>query len=161
MTRISPFILFFVAVCACLPVTANDVYVYKTGDYTPVLQLQNIRSIVVSSSKITVKTNYNTSQEVALIDFDYLRFYKTPVPTGIKSAKGQGANFLFDGKNINVQSKTTIKAVELIGSNGATVAKIQPGSKTFTYKLDELPKGVYLVKMTASDGTTSVEKIVK
>lgn len=65
--------------------SAKDVYVYSTGIYTPVLHMQEMQCITFGEEGIEVTDVNGSSQSVSYENFDYFRFYPTPVPTGIQA----------------------------------------------------------------------------
>lgn len=148
------------ALFSAFSASAENVYVYKTGDYTPAIQMENVRSIAFTSTKLTLNGKDGTKQEAALSDINYFRLYKTPVPSAVKSAQSLGVQFSFDGNNVKVQSEKEVESATLIAANGAVIAKIEPNKTSFTYQLNHLTKGIYLMKIQVS-GESFVEKIIK
>lgn len=140
--------------------SAENIYVYKTGNYTPVIQMENVRSIAFTSTKLTLNGTNGSKEEVALSDINYFRLYKTPVPSAIKNAQTLGVKFSFDGNNVKVQSEKEVESAALIGANGTVIAKIEPKATSFTYQLSQLTKGMYLMKIQVG-GESFVEKIIK
>ena len=65
----------------------------------------------------------------------------------------------FDGKNISIQSEDKLKYIEFISSNGSTLAKFSPTTKTIKYPISSLPKGLFIVKAVGRDNTCT-KKII-
>lgn len=141
------------------PIYATDIYVYNSGNYTPITIVQNIRKISITSSGIDIETTTYETSHIALTDFSYFRFYPTPIPAGITSTKNESTTIDFDGKNISIQSDDKLKYIEFISSNGSTLAKFSPTTKTIKYSISSLPKGLFIVKAVGRDKTCT-KKII-
>ncbi|ESU20259.1 extracellular ribonuclease [Flavobacterium enshiense DK69] len=62
---------------------------------------------------------------------------------------------------INIVSEAELNEIQLINSNGQIIQYIKkPASIQNTYRLDNLPKGFYLVKLSSENNKTITKKIV-
>ena len=67
-------------------VKAQDVYVYTTGNYTPVAVSKQVSSIIFGSTALTLRSSDGSTSSVPYELFSYFRFYQTPIPLSIQSA---------------------------------------------------------------------------
>lgn len=139
---------------------ANDIYVYATGNYTPVKTAAGIRSIVYRGSGIQINTKDGKSDEVAYTDFDYFRFYATPIPTSIKQASAGEASIEYAGGRLSIQTRQAIGRVDVISASGEILAQLKPNATSASYDASALPAGPLLVRVVAGD-KTYVRKIIK
>lgn len=123
-------ILALLAISAHL--SAQDVFVYPQGDYTPVLHMQNVQRISFGEQGIEVQDRQGAVQSVSYEAFDYFRFYSTPVPTGIQAPQQQSHPSIFSLTGVYQGQGNT----------------------------NQLPAGIYLVKQS-ENGRESVKKILK
>ena len=66
----------FLLICVGMAVCAYsyDVYVYVTGNYTPLKVAKNISSIAFGQNTVTIKGTDGTSSELSYDAFNYFRF---------------------------------------------------------------------------------------
>lgn len=155
-----PAILVLTAVLLPIRAFATSVYVYKTGNYTPIQITYNIHSICFSSDSMTIVTESQKSNMVSYADFDYFRFYKTQVPTGVEKVESDDLALLFNGETLTLQSPTPMEQVEVYSVSGITLDTFNPGESTFNYSVASLPAGIYFIKVI-TDGNAIVKKINK
>lgn len=141
-------------------VSAHDIYVYTTGNYTPVQTVRNIRSIVVSTTGIQINGNDGSSANLEYADFDYFRFYATPLPAGIKRATADEATIDARGDVLSIQVCNDVNRVDIVSTSGVVLARLTPGTRSLNYNMSALPKGILIVKVVAGD-KTYVKKILK
>lgn len=141
-------------------IKATDLYVYHSGNYTPVGTMLNAHKITFSNDSIFILSEKHVTQKASFANFDYLRFYKTPIPTAIQNINGETASILFNGEQISIQSPLLIKRVELISASATLLQRLTPRSNSLTYSVSELSAGVYLIKVITADGVI-VKKIIK
>ncbi len=145
-----------------LPISsgARNVYAYKTGNYSPVFTSLSVQKIVFGASGLEVYTKYGKPSVVDFADFDYFRFYKTPVPVGLESISEDGLSIMFDGNNIRVESNAPVAAVSVYSVQGMLMVQKRPGTKSVVLPASSYMPGIYFVKV-ASDGKETVKKIIK
>jgi len=143
------------AVCAY----SYDVYVYVTGNYTPLKVAKNISSIAFGQNTVTIKGTDGTSSELSYDEFNYFRFYPTPIPASIKSVSTEEASIGFDGKCVAVKLQDKIDIVEVIDMSGQTVEKHTPNAESFNFDIADKTAGVYIVKVVAGE-KNYIKKIV-
>lgn len=141
-------------------IKATDLYVYHSGNYTPLGTMLNAHKITFSNDSIFILSEKNVTQKASFANFDYLRFYKTAIPTAIQNISDKTASILFDGQQIKIQSPALINGIELISASGTLLQRLTPRSNSLTYSVTELPAGVYLIKV-ATTGRVIVKKIIK
>lgn len=155
----------FLSLCSCLLVSAvgvqaNDVFVYTTGNYTPVASVKNLRSIVYGTNSVKLNAKDGSSVEVAYADFDYYRFYSTAIPTSIKPASLEEATIEYVDGNIEIATQRKVNRVEIISTAGEILAQLKPSATSLSYNAANLPAGTYLIKVVAGN-KTYVKKIIK
>lgn len=153
------------SICAILlagikGVEANDVFVYTTGSHTPVKTLKNLRSIVYGSNGIQLNAKDGSSEEVAYADFDYFRFFATPIPTYIRTAETDEASIVFANGKLKIQTRQAMERVDVISTAGEVLAQMKPESTYANYDIASLPAGTLLIKVVAGNNTY-VKKIIK
>lgn len=137
---------------------ANDVFVYTTGG-TSVKTVRNLRSIVYKSDGIQINTKDGKSEDVAYSDFDYFRFFATPMPTSIKTADASEASIECVKGKLYIQTRLMVERVDIISISGEILARLRPNATHVSYNTSVLPTGVLLIKVLAG-GKTYVKKIV-
>lgn len=145
---------------AAATAAANDIYVYATGSYTPVKTATGIRSIVYRDSGIQINTKDGKSDEVAYADFDYFRFFATPIPTGVKPAAAGEASIEYADGRLSIQTRRPIGRVDVISASGEILAQLKPNATSASYDASALPAGPLLVRVVAGENTY-VRKIIK
>jgi hypothetical protein len=151
----------FLLICVGMAVCAYsyDVYVYVTGNYTPLKVAKNISSIAFGQNTVTIKGTDGTSSELSYDAFNYFRFYPTPVPAGIKKVSRNEAAIGYDGKNVTVRLQGRIDVVELVDTSGHTINKYSPGTEAFSFDIANKAAGIYIVKVVAGE-KNYIKKIV-
>jgi hypothetical protein len=61
---------------------------------------------------------------------------------------------------LNIEAKSTMNQIELFDTNGRTILKNTLDSQTSSLNMENLATGMYLIKVTTNDGS-STQKIVK
>jgi len=139
---------------------ATDIYVYHSGNYAPLKTMFSTHKITFTEDSVILLSEKNVIQKASFADFDYLRFYKTPIPTAIQGVRSDLVSIVFDGRQIRVQSPSLINRIELISASGTLLQRLTPRSSSLTYTVTELPAGIYFVK-AATEGRVIVKKIIK
>lgn len=154
--------ILFIATMAIslLSAKATDVFVYDTIHVTPVNSMTHLHSIVVNSESLSFNSEDGSIQDMPFSSFNYFRFHRKDVPTGIKSAKRLGLEFSFDGSNINILGSDKVTSLQLYSSDGTLIGEIAPQSSDFTYDLSALAPGIYIVRLHTQKGEAN-EKISK
>ncbi len=149
-------------VSALLPISseARNVYAYATGNYSPVFTALNVQKIVFGTSGLEFYTKYGKPSAMDFADFDYFRFYKTPVPVGVESISEDGMSITFDGNNIRVESNSPVAVVSVYSAQGMLMVQKRPDAKTVVLPASSYMPGIYFVKV-ASEGKETVKKIIK
>ena len=149
-------LVFFLSVFLC--VKSQDVYVYNTGNYVPVSKMEMVSCIVFGNTGITVKAENGTNCEVSYEDFNYFRFYATPVPMSIKTVTAEETWIEMQGRRLDVKMKETISLVEMISLTGKIIRSYQPQSFNFNRNVD-VSAGVYFVRVV-SGGKNYMKKVI-
>ena len=143
-----------------LSARATDVYVYHSGNYSALSTILSAHKITFTTDSVIIITEKNLVRKASFADFDYLRFYQTPIPTAVSSVTDDAVSILFDGRTIHIQSPSRINRVELFSAGGALLQRLSPQDHEVSYSVTELPAGVYLLK-TATAGRIIIKKIIK
>ena len=154
------FLLCLVAMLQTAVVKAQDVYVYTTGNYTPVAVSKQVSSIIFGSTALTLRSSDGSTSSVPYELFSYFRFYQTPIPLSIQSAAVGEASIDYDGGGVMIKLQRHIDLVELITATGAVARTYNPRSDAFRMDVSDMPSGIYLVKVTSA-GKNYVKKIVR
>lgn len=128
--------LMVLAVTAAMTLSAEaqNVYVYPSGISTPVLQMQQVRSMVFGDESLELNGLNGKTASVDYDAFDYFRFYPTPFVDGIRSVQ-------------KAQRPTGIYSL----------TGVYCGDKESA--TDLLPAGIYIL-MQRENGHESVRKIM-
>ena len=81
-------------ILALLTISGNmlaqqDIYIYPSDVYTPILQATNVQRIEFGETGIQVVTAAGETQTASYDSFDYFRFYPTPTPVGVEAIAGK------------------------------------------------------------------------
>lgn len=110
----------------------QDIYVYLSDLYTPVLQANSVQRIEFGETGVQFITTTGETQSASYDSFDYFRFYPTPTPTGVKIVAEKAA------KESSIYSLTGVKQ----------------------NPTGNIPAGVY-IRIEKLDGQENVKKILK
>lgn len=158
--KIKKLILASAFVAFALHAFATDVYVYKSGKFTPVAAVGNIYKIVRGDTGATLIDTKGDSVTVEYSLFNYIVFHRYSDAVGIADAKTQTPEIKYsDG----VVSITGIEAssVALFSTDGTEIASLTPASTDIKLSTYALPKGVYIVRVTAASGKKYSKKIIR
>ncbi len=155
------FIMGLLGSLSALPSQAQDIYLYKTGEYTKYTFLESVVKLTLAPDQLVVSKADQTTENISYDTFDYMRFYKTPIPTGINEAKTEnGVRIHVAGRTVEVSSQDPMSLVEICSVDGVCRTSLRPESTRVSIPFDAYQKGVYLIKVEAA-GKTTVRKIKK
>ena len=159
MTR-KTFILCIASLLCTATVKSQDVYVYTTGNYTPVTTVKQVSTIIFGNSGLTLKTADGSTSDIPYELFSYFRFYETPTPLSIKKVTLNEAGINYDGNLIAVKLQGNIDRIEIVSVTGSVLKSYCPHTDSFRFTVTDIPTGVYLVKVVCGENNY-IKKIVK
>ena len=121
------------ALLASLSAYGHDVFVYNGLNPKPVQTATGLRSIVFGDDALTFKSADGTTT-VAVADMDHFTFYRRADIAGIR-----------------LQTK----------DNTGSCTVYSPDGRALGNRLELLPAGIYIMKITAPDGTVTTQKLIK
>ena len=132
---------------ALLPCLSNaaDIYVYSSVALKPTRTLKDVKAIVPSTAD-------GNSEIVAWDQLAHFRFY---------AAEGTGVSALLPSAGLQVSSRgdalrisapATMQRVTLVSMSGQQVVSYAVSGNTAVCPLQEMPQGVYVVKVFTADG---------
>ncbi len=146
---------------ACLKASATDVYVYLSGNFTPVSSLENIRKIINGDPLTTLISTKGDTVVVENSAFSYITFHRTSLPVGIETTKTQNPTISYENGVVRVCNASKINRIELLTSDGAIFATIAPTSSDLVLSTHGIPAGIYIVNAVTVDGQRISKKIIK
>lgn len=95
----------------------------------------------------------------ALSDTEVANLYNSQVLSVTDVSKTQNVEIYPNPVNdiLNIKTQGTVKLVEIFNTSGAKVKE----EKSTTIDMKKLPTGIYMVKITDSEGKTNTKKIIK
>lgn len=143
--------------------SAQDVFVYNAGSERPLLTVNNLQRIEFGEGAISFfQTNAAEGTPMDLNSIDYMLFYNREILNSVRpTAKSEGVNISYDGKNVSVESVENISSIDVYSSDGVKVATVSPKAKSAKVSLASKPAGVYIVKATAGKSTAKSEIVKK
>lgn len=160
MKKLFKCVLFVLLLLSFSESRAVDVFLYQgSEDSKPWIHCLNVRKIIVSSNDIILEGVNGYTNSVAFDDLSRFTFYSSVV-AGVESRPATGTEVRFGGDVLTVNSPSPINSVSVYSIGGATCINDAPRTVTAQYSLAHLQKGVYLVKVVATDGI-KVTKILK
>ncbi len=154
---LSAVLSFFLSGFGALPLGATVVYVYQTGNYTPVQTTFNIYRITFEADSLVLLTEANRLTRVAVKDFNYFRFYRTPKPTAVEEIETSETPIRINADNgyIYVSSAQIIRQLILTGVDGKVLAELQPNDGEVAFPIGQLPEGTYIIMAKTANHNTS------
>lgn len=139
---------------ALLPCLSNaaDLYVYSSVALKPTRTLKDVKAIVPEEGGLRMSMADGNSEIVAWDQLAHFRFY---------AAEGTGVSALLPSAGLQVSSRgdalrisapATMQRVTLISMSGQQVASYAVSGNTAVCPLQEMPQGVYVVKVFTADG---------
>lgn len=124
-------------ILALLAISGNmlaqqDIYIYPSDLYTPILQATSVQRIEFGETGIQVVTSAGEIQTVSYDSFDYFRFYPTPNSVGVEPIAGKTT------RQRSIYSLTGVKQETT----------------------NNMPAGVYIMREKVDDQET-IKKILK
>ena len=137
---------------ALLPCLSNaaDIYVYSSVALKPTRTLKDVKAIVPEEGGLRMSTADGNSEIVAWDQLAHFRFY---------AAEGTGVSALLPSAGLQVSSRgdalrisapATMQRVTLM--SGQQVVSYAVSGNTAVCPLQEMPQGVYVVKVFTADG---------
>lgn len=157
------YILFLVSlVTFCInTATAQNVYVYKGTDATPVSTLQNVDKITFGETSVDFLVESGNTTFFALDDLDYFLFYDREQYVGITEIAGnKNARISCVNDVVTIESDENIASANIYTTDGIIIASAKPNANTATLSLAKYSKGIYIIKVEAG-GKTITQKLIK
>lgn len=148
------------AVLAFSKATATDVFVYEPNVGSPNITMNHLKKITLTKTTMTFYNVDGQTQSYTMPDSFYMRFKRKDFVSGINGVKSLGLSFSFDGTSVNVKGADKVSKAEIISSDGMVLGRITPQSGDFSYNLETLPAGMYIIKLYTAKGSAA-EKIIK
>lgn len=157
------FLLMAVLLLGVIPVTADDLFFYKT-DGKLTIPLENLRKLTISGSDlVVVKTNdappttINLDNLYCFSFLDNLRSYTSIAPA---PSTTDAVNVWFKDGSITVKSVQTVIAINVFDLQGRKVVQLHPQSQEINIPSVSYSSGVYLVQVVGENSITT-KKIIK
>ena len=150
---------------AANPDDGDNIYVFTTMSDEPVVySLDNLDKITFSATGIKFWNNPWSSTEYNYGYFRLISFHKPESPSGVEQITHEGEDvvILYDSKQdaVCVKSGEPISRLAIYDMQGQPVVHVNNKAKDYVVSLLSVPRGIYIVKANADNGTV-LKKIVK
>jgi len=129
------------------------------------VRLREIALAMQPSSGYAISLYRILTGEHISIDYSYLTVPTKPRSQSIKNTTHTKINLYPNPANnmvtIEVEEHLSITSVEVVDFNSKSVMNIQSGNTLQLLDIEHLPRGIYAMSITLSDGSLEVKKLIK
>ena len=148
------------------PNDGDNLYVYTKGAaQAATYSLDNLDKMTFGDNALSLWTNSGKT-DYAYNQIELLTFRSgIKPPTGIKNPifNSKSVRWMYDRtlQSLRVTSEQEMSGITVFDAQGRVVIKKHISAKDFQLPLDNVPSGVYVVKVSESKGIVTTIKIIK
>lgn len=146
--------------CSLLYGSTIDVYFYNASDKSPFKSAVGVKNIAFDENNVTITYNNGNDESVPLAYINNIRFYNTE-GTGINTAvPANDTKVIFNDNLLQICSPNNIDRIDIYTTSGQNIKTIKKVAADIIVPVDNLPSGIYVVKVTTAD-EVCIQKFVK
>ena len=137
-----------------------DVYFYNVSDKSPFKSAIDVKNIVFNENNVTITYNNGNNESVPLANISNIRFYNTE-ETGINNAvSANDTKVIFNDNVLLICSSDNIDRIDIYTTSGQNIKTINKVTANIIVPINNLPSGIYVVKVTVADDVC-IQKFIK